>query len=81
MLHETFFAKLLSCDVISLEYETKHTNLTLVNERQNNVTSCTKCSLPTLFLRLFHWMSINLFFYYFSTFCQLKVFFKYALLL
>jgi hypothetical protein len=45
---------------LSLECETKDTNLTLVNERQNNVTSCTKCSLPTLFLRLFHWMSINL---------------------
>jgi hypothetical protein len=43
-LHETFSAKLLSHDVISLECETKHTNLTLVNERQNNVTSCTNCS-------------------------------------
>ena len=40
--------------------------------------------VPTLFLRLFHWMTINLgqfFFYCFSTFCQLNVFFfKYALL-
>jgi hypothetical protein len=43
-LHETFSAKLLSHDVISLECETKHTNLTLVNERQNNLTSCTNCS-------------------------------------
>jgi hypothetical protein len=37
-LHETFSAKLLRHDVISLECEIKHTNLTLVNERQNNVT-------------------------------------------
>jgi hypothetical protein len=50
---ETFSAKLLSHDVISLECETKHTNLTLVNEPQNNVTSCTKCSLPTLFVGFF----------------------------
>jgi hypothetical protein len=42
-LHETLSAKLLSHDVISLECETKHTNLTLVNERQNNVTSSTNC--------------------------------------
>jgi hypothetical protein len=42
-LHETFSAKLLSHDVISLECETKHTNLTLMIERQNNVTSCTNC--------------------------------------
>jgi hypothetical protein len=79
MLHETFSAKLLSRDVISLEYETKHTNLTLVNERQNNVTSSTKCSHPTIFLRLFHWMSINLgqfVFYCFSAerfFLQIRV--------
>jgi hypothetical protein len=35
--------------------------------------------VPTLFLRLFHWMSINLgqfVFYCFSTFCQLNVFFS-----
>jgi hypothetical protein len=32
-----------SHDVISLECEKKHTNLPLVNERQNNVTSCTNC--------------------------------------
>jgi hypothetical protein len=43
-IYETFSAKLLSHDVISLECETKHTNLTLVNERQNNVTSCTNCA-------------------------------------
>ena len=78
-LHETFSAKLLSHDIISLECETKHTNLTMVNERQINVTSCTNCSylisifiplnvdnvgdsfyLFTLFLPLFHWMSISL---------------------
>jgi hypothetical protein len=36
-------------------------------------------NVPTLFLRLFHWMSINLgslFFICFSTFCQLNVFFQ-----
>ena len=52
-LHETFSAKLLSHDVISLECETKHTNLTMVNERQNNVTSCTNCSyLFSIFIPL-----------------------------
>jgi hypothetical protein len=36
--------------------------------------------VPTLFLRLFHWMSMGqffwVFFYCFSTFCQLNVFFQ-----
>jgi hypothetical protein len=29
-----------------LKYETKHSNEILVNERENNVTSCTKRILP-----------------------------------
>ena len=37
--------ELLSHDVISLECERKHSNVASLNERQNNVTSCTKCSL------------------------------------
>ena len=81
-LHETFSAKLLSHDVISLEYETRHTNLTLVNERQNNVTSCTNCPyLITTFIPLdVDKFGSVCFFYCFSTFCQLNVFFfKYAL--
>jgi hypothetical protein len=76
-LHETFSAKLLSHDVISLECETKHTNLTLVNERQNNVTSCTNCLylistfIPldvdkfgaVCFLLLFNFLSAERFFF------------------
>ena len=76
-LHETFSAKLLSHDVISLECETKHTNLTLVNERQNNVTSSTNCPylistfIPldvdkfgaVCFLLLFNFLSAERFFF------------------
>jgi hypothetical protein len=43
----------------------------------------TKCSLPTLFLPLFHWMSVILgqfCSYCFSTFCHLNVLIKYTLL-
>ena len=57
----------------------KHTNLTLVNERQNNVTSCTNYPYLMSTLIIFHWMSINLgqfVFYCFSTFCQLNVCFS-----
>ena len=72
----TFSVQLLSRDVISLECETKHTNLTLVNERQNNVTSCTKCPyLISTFIPLDVDGAVFFFFYCFSTFCQLNVFF------
>ena len=67
----------------STKCETKHTNLTLVNERQNNVTSCTNCPyLISTFIPLdVDKFGAVCFFYCFSTFCQLNVFFfKYALL-
>jgi hypothetical protein len=77
MLHETFSTKLLSHDVISLECETKYTNLTLVNERQNNVTSCTNCPyLISTFIPLDVDKIGAACFYCFSTFCQLNVFFS-----
>jgi hypothetical protein len=71
-----FSAKFLSDDVISLECETKHTNLTLVNERQINVTSCTKCSLSTFIPLDVDKFGPVCFFYCFSAFCQLNVYFQ-----
>ena len=81
-LHETFSAKLHSHDVISLECETKHTNLTLVNERQNNVTSCTNCPyLISTFIPLdvdkFRAVCFSI---AFQLFVSWTFFFKYALL-
>jgi hypothetical protein len=52
----------------------------LVNERQNNVTSCTNCPYPiSTFIPLdVDKFGAVCFFYCFSTFCQMKVFFKYT---
>ena len=81
-LHETFSAKLLCHDVISLECETKHTNLTLVNERQNNVTSCTNCPyLISTFIPLdVDKFGAVCFFIAFQLFVSWTFFFKYAFL-
>jgi hypothetical protein len=61
----------------SSDLRTKHTNLTLLNERQNNVTSCTNCPyLISTFIPLDVDKFGAFFFYCFSTFCQLNVFFQ-----
>jgi hypothetical protein len=80
MTSQRFF---FSHDVISLEYETKHTNLTLVNERQNSVTSCTNCPyLISTFIPLdVDKFGTVCFFIAFQLFVSWTVFFfKYALL-